>query len=187
MKKTLTLLGVLIGAGAVAMAAGQGPQGPPPGRGQGMGPGQGMRMGGPARIKAELGLTDEQEAQLRQLHLDQRKAQIRRRADLQVARMDLQQLLSAKTVDDKAMAAKMKEINDLTAAGLKAHVDNQLALRKVLTPEQLEKMKQLHHRPGAPQMRGRRGPRRGEGPQPIDEGMLGDEGEPEAVTPGEGR
>ena len=193
MKRTLTLLGVLIGTGVVAMAAGQGAQGPPPGRGQGMGPGQGMgqgqgmRMGGPARMKAELGLTDEQEAQLRKLHLDQRKAQIRRRADLQVARMDLQELLAAKTVDDKAIAVKVKEITDLSAGGLKAHVDSQLALRKVLTPEQLEKMKQLHNRPGPPQMRGRRGPRRGEGPEPGDEGLPGDDGEAEASTPGEGR
>ncbi len=184
-KKIIALMGVLVGTGVMAVAAAQGPQGPPPGRGQGMGPGMGPGL---AKIKAELGLTDEQEAQLRKLHLDQRKAQIRRRADLQVARMDLQELLAAKTVDDKAVAAKMKEINDLAAAGLKAHVDGQLGLRKVLTPEQVEKMKQFHNRPGPRQFRGRPGPRRGEGPEPMeDEGFPGDGAEAETLTPGEGR
>lgn len=186
-KKIIALMGVLVGTSVMAVAFAQGPQGPPPGRGQGMGPGMGP---GPGRIKAELGLTDEQETQLRKLHLDQRKAQIRRRADLQVARMDLQELLAAKTVDDKAVAAKMKEINDLAAAGLKAHVDGQLGMRKVLTPEQVEKMKQLHNRPGRPQrqFRGRQGPRRGEGPEPMeDEGFPGDDAEAETLTPGEGR
>ena len=182
-KRIIALMGVLIGTG-VAMAAGPGggSQGSPPGRGAGLGPG-----GGPGRIKAELGLSDEQETQLRKLHGDQRKAQIRRRADLQVARMDLHELLAAKTVDEKAVAAKMKEINDLAAAGLKAHVDSRLALRKVLTPEQVDKMQQLHNRPRQ-HFRGRRGPRRSEGPEPMgEEGIPDDEADEAALTAGEGQ
>lgn len=191
MRKKLTLLGVLIASGVVAMAAAQTPPGPPPGRGQGMGPGMGQRqgpgMGGPAHLKQALGLTDEQEAQLRKLHQDQRKARIRRRADLQIARMDLGELLGAKTVDEKAVALKMKEITDLTAAGIKAHVDGVLGMRKVLTPEQVEKMKQLRQGQRPPQFRGRRGPWRGEGPDPMDEGLPGDDDEDEPLTPVEGR
>jgi Spy/CpxP family protein refolding chaperone len=138
-------------------------------------------------MKAELGLSDEQDAQLRKLHQDQRKAQIRRRADLQIARMELQELLAAKTVDEKAIAVKVKEITDQGALGLKSHVDTQLAVRKVLTPEQLEKMKQFHNRPGPQQLRGRRGPRRSEGPEPGDDGLPGEEGEGEAPLPVEGQ
>ncbi len=166
----------------MAAAQGGGPQGPPSGHGPGFGPG-----GGKGRIKAELGLTDEQESQLRKLHGEQRKAHIRRRADLQIARMDLRELLAAKAVDDKAVAAKMKEINDLTAAGLKAHVDQRLAMRKVLTPEQIEKMQQHHNRP-RPQFRGRRGPRRSEGPPPMgDEGTPDDDVDETPLTAGEGQ
>ncbi len=176
-KKALALMAVLMGTG-VALAQGPGgpaggPQGPRPGRGAGL---------GPERVKQELGLTDEQEAQLRKLHSEQRKAQIHRRADLQVARMDLHELLGSKSVDEKAVAAKMREINDLTAAGLKAHVDAQLSLRKVLTPEQVDKMKQLHQR--RPRQLHRRPGRlqRGEGPEPPDEEMGPPADDDEALT-----
>jgi Spy/CpxP family protein refolding chaperone len=154
MKKplTLALLGIL-GVGGVALA--QRPEaaqpGPPHGRSH-------MSM-----MKQELGLTDEQVGQLRKLHSDQRRAAIRRRADLRIARMDLDELLNAATVDEKALGTKMKEIGDLQAAALKARVDSRLALRKVLTPEQLQKMKEL--RPAA--RRGERGFRGRQGRPPM--------------------
>jgi len=121
-------------------------------------------------------------SQLRKLRQDERKLAIRRRADLQIARMELDELLDAASVDEKAVAAKVKAMADLQAASLKARVDHRLALRKVVSAEQLEKMKMLRrqHRHGL--RRDGRGPeggprgRRPERPQaPRPDGESDDE------------
>ena len=96
-----------------------------------------------ARIEADLGLSPEQSAQLAKMRTDGRKQAIRQRADLAIARIELQELMDAPVVDQKAIDAKVKAIADLQAAALKARTDQRLALKRVLTPEQQEKMKQL--------------------------------------------
>jgi Spy/CpxP family protein refolding chaperone len=95
------------------------------------------------QIEKGAGLTDAQITQLRKLRQDERKQAIRRRADLRIAHMELNELLEAPTVDEKAVALKLKALNDLQAAELKARVDNRLAMRKIVTPEQLEKLRSL--------------------------------------------
>jgi Spy/CpxP family protein refolding chaperone len=128
----------------------------------------------PAEMKQELGLSDAQVTQIRKLHLDQRKAAIKRRADAQLARIELQELMQAPTVDEKAVALRVKEISDIQAANIKARVDTMLAMKKILTPEQQEKMKQLHRGrmqgPGmGPDGEGRGMMRRRMGPPPRDD------------------
>jgi len=97
----------------------------------------------PAALKAELGLSDEQATQLRKMWVDGRKQAIRQRADLEIARIELRELTEAPVVDQKAVDAKVKAISDLQAARLKARTDQRLAMRRILSPEQQEKMKQL--------------------------------------------
>jgi hypothetical protein len=77
----------------------------------------------------------------------------------------------------------MKEIGELQAAALKARVDSRLALRKVLTPEQLAKMREMRPAPRGP--RGFRRP--GRPPMPPGPGGFGpgDEPEPEEEPDGE--
>lgn len=145
-KQVLFVFGVLAVAGlAVAQA--------PEGRGRMQrGPrGPNGRLD-PAMVKQELGLNEQQVGELQKLRMEQRKAAIRRRADTQLARLGLRELMQAPTVDEKALQAKVKELADLHAAGIRARVDMGLALRKILTPEQQQKMKQLLME------RGRRGP-----------------------------
>jgi Spy/CpxP family protein refolding chaperone len=88
-------------------------------------------------------LSADQAAQLEKIRGEARKQAIRQRADLAVARLELEELMKATTVDEKAVAAKVKAISDLEAAGLKARVDERLAMRRILSPEQQEKMRQL--------------------------------------------
>lgn len=102
-------------------------------------------------MKEELGLSETQASQLMKLRSEERKAHIRRRADLEIGRLELNELLEAPQVDERAVAAKVKELADLQAAALRARVDTRLAVRKALTPEQHDKLKSL--------MRGRRGSR----------------------------
>jgi hypothetical protein len=83
--------------------------------------------------------------------------------------MELDELLDAASVDEKAVAAKVKALADLQAAALKARVDHRLAVRKMVTAEQLEKMKMLHRGPrphddaGREWRRPRHGPQGGQG------------------------
>lgn len=121
------------------------------------------------RIKQELGLSDQQVSQLRELRLESRKAAIRRHAETRLARLGLRELVHAPSVDEKALQARIRELSDLHAAKLRARVDAQLALRKILTPEQLEQLSQLRAKRPRPR---RPGPRRGGG----------DDAEREALT-----
>jgi Spy/CpxP family protein refolding chaperone len=123
-------VGVLAAAGTVAMAAAQ------------------ERPRRPARpdavaIEKALGLTAEQADQLRKLRAEGRKQAIRHRADTEIARLELEELMGAPTVDEKAVAAKVKVLADLQAAGLLARTTQRLAMRRLLTPEQQEKLRQL--------------------------------------------
>lgn len=138
------LVAALIAAGAgAAFAASSG----------GEGPGRPGRRPGLESMREELGLSDQQVDELRSLFSQHHKGAIRQRADLQVARVELQELIHATNLDEKAIAAKVKAVADLQAAALRARVDGQLAVQKVLTPEQREKLRDL--KPG---FRGGRGP-----------------------------
>jgi len=128
-----------------------------------------------ATLQKELGLTAEQAAQMQKAGADGRKQAIRQRADLAIARLELEELMAAPVVDQKAIDAKVAAISGLEAAGLKARTDQRLALRKMLTPEQQEKMKQL--------MRENRGPR---GARPARSGRERRPGSPGVPPPGQG-
>jgi Spy/CpxP family protein refolding chaperone len=187
-KPVLAVFGVLAVAGlAFAQAP---PQERPRRQGPAGGPQAHMGMQGPARMAEALGLTDQQKAQIEKLRADQERAAIKRRADNQLAQFDLRELLKAQTVDEKTVALRVKDLTDLHGAAIKARVDHLLAMKKILTPEQQEKMKQMHaNRPGAGfgQGMGRRmmrGPRPGgpgpgpggddlEDDEPIDDGLVG--------------
>ena len=156
---TVTFVGSTILAASVWAAR--------PAAGQGPGPGPHARGGfDVARMQSELGLSDDQVTQLQKMKSDGRSAAIRRQADLRIAEGELQDLLQAQAVDEKAISAKVKQVTDLQAAGTRARVDQRLALRHILTPEQLAKMETFmreHRRDGAPgQRRGPRGPRPGD-------------------------
>jgi Spy/CpxP family protein refolding chaperone len=148
-KQVLAVLGVVsLGAAAIAVA-----QAPEPRQMR-----QRPRAGMTAEVmKERLGLTEAQVSQLEKLRTDERRAAIQRRADTQLARLELEQLLKADTVDEKAVAARVKQLTDLHGAALNAKVDGRLALKKILTPEQQEKLRQMR----AERPRGHRGVRPG--------------------------
>jgi Spy/CpxP family protein refolding chaperone len=144
---------ILIVAGAMLAGTAGAQPAPPPGP-----PGDARE-----RIKTELGLTDEQVERLRALKVEENKANIRRRADLAVARIELEEMLGAATVDERALAAKIKAVSDMQAAAAKARLEARLALRKVLSAEQYAKLKALRGARGramGPRMRNRAMPRR---------------------------
>jgi len=177
-RQVLAVLGIVALSGA-AIAVAQAPAEPGQAR-------RGRAAGHFEMMKERLGLTEAQVSQIEKLRADARRAAIQRRADTELARLDLEQLMKADTVDEKAIAVQIKKLTDLHGAALKARVDERLAMKKILTPEQQEKLKQMRaERPGRdgemrPQRFNRRpGPRPGvDGGQPPEQ----DESWPSAGT-----
>jgi Spy/CpxP family protein refolding chaperone len=146
--KSIAVLGGLLGIGAIAAFAAA-PEGAP-------------RREGRHPMEQRLGLSPEQTGQIQKLRSDFAKVRVKRRADIEVARIELGELMRAPKLDDQAIAAKAKVLGDLQAAQTRERIDHLLAMAKVLTPEQREKASVLlaeRHRGGR---RGRGGFWRGE-------------------------
>ena len=124
------------------------------GRGGRLGMGMGMRgRGGPGEfglagllnnpeVRQQIGVSADQAAKIRQQESDFRKTEIRNRADLQVKRIDLRDLLSADKPDRAAIDSKLQDISTSQLAMEKAAVGHQLDMREALTPAQREKLRQ---------------------------------------------
>ena len=93
-----------------------------------------------------LQLSDAQREQLRQITLEARKGARRRQAEIDVLHLDIQDLIAAPTLDEVALSAKVQQLGELQLASVRAEVDSRVAMRKVLTPEQIEKMSELRNR-----------------------------------------
>jgi Spy/CpxP family protein refolding chaperone len=142
---------------------------------------RGHRQSGFARllndpaIRQQVGITDEQAATIRKQQLDFRKTEIRGRADVEIRRVELKNLLAADKPDRAAINAKLQEISAAQLSVQKSAIDYRLTLRDAITPAQREKLRELMRnrwqsdgrgRPGADGP-GRRSPRgQGETPKP---------------------
>lgn len=102
-------------------------------------PGMGMREKRQS-MKEALGLTEAQQIDLRKVRETATRDRLRKGADLKIASMDLKSLMRADKVDDKAIAAKLAEVQAARGALLKIRVDGALAMKRILTPEQQKKM-----------------------------------------------
>jgi Spy/CpxP family protein refolding chaperone len=110
---------------------------------------RGHRHSGFARLlndpsmRQQVGITDEQAATIRKQEADFRKTAIRDRADLEVQRIDLKQLLAADKPDRAAINAKLQEISAAQMSLQKSAIDYRLTVRDAITPAQREKLRQL--------------------------------------------
>jgi Spy/CpxP family protein refolding chaperone len=106
-------------------------------------------------IQQKVGVSAEQLAKIRQQESSFRKTSIEQRADLEVKRIDLQDLLSADKPDRTAIEKALERVSASRLAMEKSRIDFRLNMKDALTPEQREKLRQA--------MRERRQARRGEG------------------------
>lgn len=102
--------------------------------------------------KAELGLTDVQQADIQKAVETARRDRLRKSTDLKIAKMDLRSLLRAEKVDEKAIAAKLAEAQAAEGALMKIKVDTALAMKRILTPEQQKKFAQMREGRGRQRM-----------------------------------
>jgi periplasmic protein CpxP/Spy len=99
------------------------------------------------RNQKELGLSPQQVSSLQQMGMDAARAGIKRRADAQLARLDLMSLLRAEPVDMAKVEAKIRDIEKLKADGAIARIRTNEAAKAQLTPDQREKLKTLRMAP----------------------------------------
>jgi Spy/CpxP family protein refolding chaperone len=121
-------------------------------------------------IRQQVGITAEQAAAIRQQESDFRKTEIRDRADLEVKRIDLEDMLAADKPDGAAIDSKLQEISTAQLALQKSAIHYRLTMRDGISPAQREKLHQLmsdrwrrgvgaaHHGSQEAGHRGQRGP-----------------------------
>ncbi len=93
------------------------------------------------RVKAALGLTDQQADRLRQIRVDAKKSSVRIRADMAIQGLELRELLRVDKPDREVVMKKVQEISDLRRDWMKQHIDALLAAKNVLTSEQQKKLR----------------------------------------------
>jgi len=93
------------------------------------------------RVKSALGLTNEQVDRLRKIAVDEEKASVRTRAEMQVEGIELRELLRAENTDRQAVLKKVEQISNLRAEMMKQNVGALLDAKAVLTPEQQKKIR----------------------------------------------
>jgi Spy/CpxP family protein refolding chaperone len=144
MKRYLAVLmgAILLLVMVVFALAQEGPAMPRPGRQMQRHFGLGKALQN-KEYRTKLGVTDEQYAKLEAAFLNSAKTAIRTRADLEIKRMELGSLMKADNVDRAQVLQKVNEITALQGALMKTHIEGMMTLKETLTPEQLEKLKQL--------------------------------------------
>ncbi len=108
--------------------------------------GGGMGMGGMhpmfEKLKS-LGLDEKQTAEVKAVHFRVMKEMIKKRADLQVARMELREMLGMSPVDMKAVEGKVRQIEALRGDMLLMHIQAREEVKSKLTPEQRKKFETM--------------------------------------------
>lgn len=103
----------------------------------------GANMGTCLAQADKLGLTEEQQRKLTPIHREMQKQQARFRADLQVAELELAEIMDTRDFDLEKASAAVKKINDIKAAH---HLDMLKSMKEVranLTDAQFQKMKKM--------------------------------------------
>lgn len=123
-------------------------------------------------MASEMGLTDAQKAQMADIRFRSSTARIAIKARVATARLEIEHDFTAATLDEKAINKAVDALNTASAELRKNKVDEMVACRKVLTPEQAARAAAMPCRDcrgsGGDEDRGRRddeyeGERRGKG------------------------
>lgn len=109
--------------------------------------GPGMHRGGHGRASlhrrfANLDLTEQQRDKMRDIHDAAQRKNIQREADMKLARLDLHKLMSADSPNSQAINTQIDKLSKLRGDAMKAHIDTYMQARALLTPEQLQKLKE---------------------------------------------
>ena len=100
-------------------------------------------MHGPmlAGLAEELGLTEEQQTKLRALHFESAKSRLQTRTNLQLRHLELQELLEQDEPNQAELDKRIKALTDAQGVATRQRIENRMAFRRVLTPEQRTKLR----------------------------------------------
>lgn len=143
------LLAAVIGLTAMSAFGQDGPppddrkMGPPP-DGQGLPPNG--RQGDRGQLLRELGLSQEQFQQIRRMNQERKPIMDAAHRRLNEANRALDQAIYADTLNEQDIEAKMKEVQAAQSEMVRLRFMNELQVRKILTPEQLVKFRDLREK-----------------------------------------
>ena len=152
MKKIgLTIIAACFIAGLTVASAGAQMGG---GMGSGMGSGGGMDMSGGGgmgmwdgshamHVISALGLDDQQSTEVKAVLLKLQKEMIQKRADIQVAEIELREILGKDPVDVKVAETKVKQVASLKTEAAMMHIQGIEDVKAKLTPEQKKKLSEM--------------------------------------------
>ncbi len=95
-------------------------------------------------FKDKLKLSDAQVASIEKMRFDYRKTSILLTADKEVAKMEFDQLVHGKTVDETAIRAAGEKIIAVKTKKIRAKVEAKIAVMKLLTDEQRNQVHKMH-------------------------------------------
>jgi Spy/CpxP family protein refolding chaperone len=123
----------------------------------GGGKGMGMRDGVHARfIISALGLDDNQSKEVKAILFKEKKEMVQKRAAIQVARIELREILGKDVVDIKAAETKVKQIASLRAEAVMMHIQGMEDIKAKLTPDQRKKLSEMMQMRGMKHAKGGR-------------------------------
>jgi Spy/CpxP family protein refolding chaperone len=140
------LLAAVIGLMAMSAFGQDGPppddrkMGPPP---DGQGPPPNGRQGDRGQLLRELGLSQEQFQQIRRMNQERKPLMEAAHRRLDEANRALDQAIYADTLNEQDIEAKVKEAQAAQSEMVRLRYLNELQVRKILTPEQLVKFRDL--------------------------------------------
>lgn len=137
------ITGLAVVGAEARMAGGKGMA---PGMGMGMGAGAGMGMWDSAHAMAiinELGLDENQSAEVKSILNQLQKEMIKKRADIEVAEVELREILGKDPVDVKTAETKVKQIASLKTEAFVMHIQGIEDVKAKLTPEQKKKLTEM--------------------------------------------
>ena len=138
MKKiALTLIAACFIAGLVVASASAQMGG---GKGKGMGMWDGAHT---MHVISALGLDDNQSKEVKAVLLKLKKEMIQKKADIQIAKIELREILDKETVDIKVAETKVKQIASLKTEAVMMHIQGIEDVKAKLTPEQKKKLSEM--------------------------------------------
>ena len=123
-----------------------------PMKGHGEGHGQMMEMGNMDMMGGDMmcmehadkmGLTDDQMEKMKPLHREMQKKQIRSKADLKIAEIELREIMEVKDFDLERASSAVKKIAEIKTADHLEMLKAMKKMRAILTDEQFKQMKRM--------------------------------------------
>jgi Spy/CpxP family protein refolding chaperone len=104
---------------------------------------EGRLLRGQGWLADQLKLTGTQRDRLREIGDNLMRQQIKSRADLALARLDLRNLLQSDSPSQSAIDGKINDISGIQGSMMKAGVSARLQIRNVLTPDQRKQLQNM--------------------------------------------